>query len=77
MPSDRARIASLVRAELAMAGISGRKLAERMGWPVDGTLRRLRGDVAFRADELMAIARELDVPAAKFVQPAEPTAAAS
>ena len=76
MSSDRARIASLVRAELAIAQISGRKLAERMGWPVDATSRRLRGDVAFRADELMAIARELNVPAARFVQ-AEPAEQAS
>jgi hypothetical protein len=77
MPSDRARIASLVRGELAIAGVSGRKLAERMGWPVDGTLRRLRGDVAFRGDELMAIARELGVSPAKFLAEPHATQAAS
>lgn len=66
-----------MRGELAIAGISGRKIAERMGWPVDSTLRRLRGDVPFRADELMAIARELGVPAAKFVQPVEQPAEAA
>jgi len=69
MPTDRARIAALVRGELAIANISGRKLAERMGWPVDGTLRRLRGSVAFRGDELVAIARELGVAPGKFLEP--------
>lgn len=56
----------MVRGELAKARISGRKLAELMDWPADGVGRRLRGEVPFRADELLALSRHLDVPVAVF-----------
>lgn len=66
MPSDNALIASMVRGELAKARISGRKLAELMDWPADGVGRRLRGEVPFRADELLALSRLLNVPVDRF-----------
>lgn len=66
MPSDNALIASLVRGELAKARISGRKVAELMDWPADGVGRRLRGEVPFRADELLALSRLLNVPVERF-----------
>lgn len=72
MPSDRAVVATRVRAELATAGISGLQLAARLGVSYDALSRRLRGDVAFGADQIIAIARELDVPAGRFVELDEP-----
>lgn len=72
MPSDNALIASQVRGELAKARISGRKLAELMDLTADGVGRRLRGDVPFRADELLALSRLLDVPVERFYDDATP-----
>ena len=66
MPSDDAVIASHVRAELAKARVTGRKLAEHMGWRADSTGRRLRGEIPFRAGELASISRYLGVPIEKF-----------
>lgn len=67
MPSDTALIASMVRGELAKARISGRKLAELMDdLTADGVGRRLRGEVPFRADELLALSRLLNVPVDRF-----------
>lgn len=67
MPNDRALVAARVRQEIAAAGLSGLKLAARLDVPYNVLARRLRGDVAFDADQLMAIARELGVSAARFV----------
>lgn len=68
MSSPRDQIAARVRAELAAARISGRQLAERLGVPADGLGRRLRGNIPFRADELVDIGRALGVDPARFLQ---------
>lgn len=69
MHSDRAYVASRVRAEMARARLSGRALADRLGWRVDVLARRLREDAPFTGDQLMAIARELGISAEVFVAP--------
>lgn len=74
MHSDRAYVASRVRAEMARARVSGRALAERLGWRSDVLARRLREDAPFTGDQLMAIARELGISAEVFVAPPRGTA---
>jgi len=73
MPSDNALIASQVRGELAKARISGRKVAELMDLTADGVGRRLRGEVPFRADELLVLSRLLDIPVERFYDDATAT----
>lgn len=67
MSSHRAQIAGRVRAELAAAQVTGRGLAKLLGVPHDVMSRRLRGDVAFRADELVDIGRVLGVDPGVFL----------
>ncbi|MBN9791253.1 hypothetical protein DMP17_21975 [Pseudonocardia sp. TMWB2A] len=69
MSTDRALVAARVRTEITAAGTSGLQLSERLGVPYHVMSRRLRGVVPFEADQLMAIARELGVSPAVFVDP--------
>lgn len=62
MPQDATNpIAASVRAELARAKISGRRLSNELSWHYPHLARRLSGDVAFRADEIGRIAAHLGV----------------
>lgn len=59
--TNNERTASAVRAEMARRKISGRALADGLGWSVASTWRRLNGTTAFRVDELASVADYLDV----------------
>lgn len=54
--------AATVRAELARRQISGRKLADDLGWPISTTSRRLKGTYPFTIPELVAVADYLALP---------------
>jgi len=54
--------AGAVRAELARRRISGRQLAESLGWPISTTARRLNGQYPFDVEQLSAIAEHIEVP---------------
>ena len=54
-------VAGAVRAELARRQISGRKLAQELGWSFTTTARRLNGSSPFDIDELAAVAGFLGV----------------
>lgn len=73
----RAQIARRVRAELAAAEVTGRGLAPQLELSPHGMSRRLRGEVAFRADELVFIAALLDVPPERFLTGVTARAAAA
>lgn len=62
------RTAATVRAELAKRKISGKILAESLGWKRTNTWRRLNGSVPFTLDELVTLAGYLDVPVAELLQ---------
>lgn len=59
--------ASAVRAELARRKITGRKLAEDMGWSHSHTNRQLNGKYSFRIDQLAAIADYLGCPLSELI----------
>ena len=61
------RTAGAVRAELARRRISGRELAQGLGWSVGMTARRLRGECAFDVDELAAVADFLGITPADLI----------
>lgn len=67
MSSPREQIAARVRAEVAAASLSGRGLAARLGVPPDGIVRRLRGYIPWRADELIEIAHVLGIDPCRFL----------
>lgn len=69
MPTTPSQVAAAVRAEIARAGLSHRKLAAAMGINRGVLHRRLNGTVRFRADELQAIADYLGVPVSRFYDP--------
>jgi transcriptional regulator with XRE-family HTH domain len=60
--SPAERTAGAVRAELARRRISGRKMAESLGWSPTTTARRLSGSSPFDIDELVAVADFLGIP---------------
>lgn len=64
--SISATVAANARAEMARAGLSGRKMAEKLGWSESTLARRLRGE-AFKVDELIAFAAALDIPVAQLM----------
>lgn len=74
-PAQLALVCASVRAELARAKITGRQLARELNWDYPHLWRRLKGDVAFRADEIARIAGHLDVPITRLYGP--PAEAAS
>lgn len=61
------RTAAAVRAELARRKISGKKLAEDLGWSRTTTWRRLNGTYPFDVDQLDAIASHLGVSVGTFL----------
>jgi transcriptional regulator with XRE-family HTH domain len=67
LTAARHAIAAEVRAEIGRQGKTGRELAELTGLGRDGTAARLRGDMPFRAEELVLIADVLGVSAEQFV----------
>lgn len=68
MPLTNATVAAAVRAELARAGVSGRKLARELDWTPGFVQRRLAGRDPFRVDELGRIAEYLRIPATTFLE---------
>jgi hypothetical protein len=66
--SVRVQIARRVRRELAAADVTGRSLAPRLDLSPHGMARRLRGDVVFRADELVFIAAILGIRAEQLLE---------
>ena len=61
------RTAGAVRAELARRKLSGRKLADGLGWSVSKTWRRLSGEHPFDINELAAVAAYLGIPVGTFL----------
>lgn len=56
------RLADTIRAEMARRRISQTKVAGRLGLSQPAISRRLRGETAFDADEIVAIAALFEVP---------------
>lgn len=71
MSANGSSVAASVRAELARAGISARRLADHLTINRGQLHRRLNGEVSFRAEELVAIAAELGIPASTFLDESE------
>lgn len=63
-PTERS--AGSIRAELARRKISGRQMGTDLGWTRNKTQRRLSGDHPLTIDELVAVARYLDIPLAQI-----------
>jgi transcriptional regulator with XRE-family HTH domain len=63
--------AGAVRAELARRRLSGRDLAAALGWSERTLRRRLGGDLPFTVDELLAVAKFLEIPVAELLPRAE------
>lgn len=59
-PSERS--AGSVRAELARRKISGQQMGRDLGWTRNKTSRRLSGEYPMTIDELVAVAKYLDIP---------------
>lgn len=59
-------MAASVRAELARANISQRQLADHLGKSHTYVQRRASGALSFSADDLIAIAEVLNIPAGRF-----------
>ena len=64
----RSVIAATVRAELARANVSGSQMAQRIGVAESSFSRRATGEVSFSAEEILAIATELGIPSATFLE---------
>lgn len=73
----RERIAENVRVELARARISASAMAQRIGVPQANFSRRMKSDVSFSADEIVAIARELGIAPGILLTVAAPLAASA
>jgi transcriptional regulator with XRE-family HTH domain len=65
-----AGIAGRIRAEMARQDRRHRELGELLGVAQPSATRRLRGTTPFRADELVRVARWLDVPVSELIQDA-------
>lgn len=57
----RSVIAANVRVELARANVSGVQMAQRIGLPPSTFGRRMSGVVSFSAEEISAVAAELQI----------------
>lgn len=57
----RRRIAANVRAELGRANVSAVQMAQRIGIAPATFGRRMTGEVSFSAEEIVAIAEQLDI----------------
>ncbi|SNY28873.1 helix-turn-helix domain-containing protein [Paractinoplanes atraurantiacus] len=64
----RRAIAAEVRAEMARQNKSLRDLADVVGLSHQSLALRVRGDIAFRSDELVLLATALHVPVEQFVR---------
>ena len=73
----REDIAAEVRAWLGRRNRRQSNVAAELGWTEAYLSRRLTGVVAFSTDDLEAVAGVLNVPVARFLDVAEPEAAAS
>lgn len=60
-------VSAIVRAEVARRRVSGAALAESLGLTQTAMSRRLRGVTPFSVDELVKVARVLDMPAAELL----------
>jgi transcriptional regulator with XRE-family HTH domain len=65
--TTRHAIAAEVRAELARQNKTQRDLAEILGLPQSSVNLRLKGERAFRAEEIVAMADGLHVPTERFL----------
>lgn len=71
-------VAGNVRAEMARARVSGRKLADTLGMTNQSLAQRISGQIPFDVDLLARVAAVLDLPIERLLaMPAETTAAAS
>ena len=61
-----------VRAELARAGITHQDAAKAIELPDHMFRRRIRGEVDWRAGELVALARYLEIPVARLTEEPKP-----
>lgn len=68
MEAVRRAIAAEVRAEMARQNKSLRDLADALNLSHQSLAVRVRGDVAFRSDELVLLASALGVPVGEFVR---------
>lgn len=73
----REDIAAEVRAWLGRRNRKQSNVCRELGWTEVYLSRRLTGVVAFSTDDLEALAGVLNVPMTRFLEPAEPEAAAS
>lgn len=71
----RSAIAGEVRAAVAREGVSARSLAREVEMSPASLSRKLRGDVSFSVEELIAIANFLDVSVTSLIPRAESAAA--
>ena len=76
MNPDSAVVAESVRAEMARRQVTPQELAPLVGMSKSTFRRRYRGDQPWRADELMRIARVLNVSATRFIVDGENGSAA-
>lgn len=60
-------VSEAVRLELAKRRISGRQLAEAIGWSPGATYRRLNGDTPLTVDELYTLASYLGTTPAELL----------
>lgn len=67
LSGTRGAAAGSVREAMTRKKVSGRVLADRIGMPQSAFSRRMTGEVAFRFDELVAIADALDEPLAALL----------
>lgn len=72
----RRQIGQNVKAELIRLGIGQDRLAEILGVGQSQISRRIAGTIGFEAAELVQIAAELGIPAARFVDTPTPASAA-
>lgn len=61
------KVAAEVRAEMARRQLTAKQLAKETGLDLGFLYRRLSGDVAFRAAELLQIAHHLGIPPTQFL----------
>lgn len=67
--SDRERVATRLRMELARRQMSGADLARLAGWARATTARRLSGETDIPTSDLLHVARVLDVTVATLIDP--------
>lgn len=66
-PVHEERVGDRVRSQLALRELSQASLAQALGHNQQWVSRRLTGDVAFSVDEVIAIARFLEIDVAELL----------